>query len=478
MWIKVVTAISIIFLLLIAYCLISFIIFLKIFKRQIKNNDISRKIEQVVGSDFNELRHNNLKEYEKQPKQQFYLETKYGKVFCEILFADEPTKNTIVCCHGYQSNHRNFISGYFGCYKDVKLKFNLCLFDFIGCGQSEGKYISLFKISNDTLSNVIAQAHKVLGNDINIFLHGVSLGAYNALNFALTNNERIKGVIFDSGFYNPYHLLKNLIKNKFFRLFLPLIPLWSTIVYGESYFNTNLLPKTMKTSIPILFFHGESDNIVPLKYVTELIIHYSGPKKSILKYSCGHGLLCLCQPEIYKASFYRFIDNEHLNRIALIGFMGAGKTTLGRMLYAKYHCTVIDTDEEIVKDTGKSLEVLFNESESKFRQLELAKLQSFSNYDNCVLSCGGGTPQISGSYDYLKKWTIIYLKLSPVTAYKRSHEKKPYAQPWSGFKKLCNSRDPIYSNISDFCLNVEADLETCFVSLCSLIEENNLMNLR
>ena len=61
-------------------------------------------------------------------------------------------------------------------------------------------------------------------------------------------------------------------------------------------------------------------------------------------------------------------------RIALIGFMGAGKTALGRKLAQKYGLDFIDTDAEIVRDTGRSLDELFKESEKKFREKELEKL--------------------------------------------------------------------------------------------------------
>ncbi len=157
-------------------------------------------------------------------------------------------------------------------------------------------------------------------------------------------------------------------------------------------------------------------------------------------------------------------------RIALIGFMGAGKTALGRKLAQKYGLDFIDTDAEIVRDTGRSLDELFKESEKKFREKELEKLAEVSRRDNAVLSTGGGTMQTDGSLKYLKDWTVVYLSLPIDTAYNRSVGVKMFMRQYDGFKELCEQRAPLFERICDFEIYTGDEEEDSFERLCRLTE--------
>ena len=81
-------------------------------------------------------------------------------------------------------------------------------------------------------------------------------------------------------------------------------------------------------------------------------------------------------------------------KIFLLGFMGCGKTTLGKGLAHKIHQKFIDLDEEIEKQTQKSIAALFeNEGESYFRKVENELLNKFcTNNESFVMALGGGTP--------------------------------------------------------------------------------------
>ena len=84
------------------------------------------------------------------------------------------------------------------------------------------------------------------------------------------------------------------------------------------------------------------------------------------------------------------------NTIALIGFMGSGKTTVGSKLIKMYHdFKLIDTDSEIEKRSGRSISEIFaTDGEQAFRQMEIDLLKSISENDTnkYVLSTGGGMP--------------------------------------------------------------------------------------
>jgi shikimate kinase len=78
-------------------------------------------------------------------------------------------------------------------------------------------------------------------------------------------------------------------------------------------------------------------------------------------------------------------------RIYLVGFMGAGKTTVGRHLAKKLGWKFIDLDEEIERRERRAISDIFkNEGEPHFRKLETACLQDLSNSSRAVISLGGG----------------------------------------------------------------------------------------
>lgn len=104
-----------------------------------------------------------------------------------------------------------------------------------------------------------------------------------------------------------------------------------------------------------------------------------------------------------------------MNKIILIGFMGAGKTTLGKKLAKALQLPFYDSDQLIEQDQNKSIETLFSEiGESNFRLLEKNVIhQFFENKESFVLSVGGGLPCYNNLMDELNQLgTTVYLQHS------------------------------------------------------------------
>lgn len=101
--------------------------------------------------------------------------------------------------------------------------------------------------------------------------------------------------------------------------------------------------------------------------------------------------------------------------IFIVGFMGSGKTTVGRKLASRLNRYFIDLDQRIEKDEQMSIEELFEKKgESYFRRLEAQHLRDIRNIADAVVSTGGGAPCHSDNMAFMNETGItLYLKLSP-----------------------------------------------------------------
>ncbi len=107
-----------------------------------------------------------------------------------------------------------------------------------------------------------------------------------------------------------------------------------------------------------------------------------------------------------------------MNRsVILVGYMCAGKTTVGKALAKALGRTFYDLDWYIEERFHKKVPAIFAEQgEERFRDLERRMLHEVAEFENIVLSCGGGAPCFFDNMDYMSACgTTIYLKASPET---------------------------------------------------------------
>lgn len=104
------------------------------------------------------------------------------------------------------------------------------------------------------------------------------------------------------------------------------------------------------------------------------------------------------QPDALTAPEPKPVDTAtippHLRRLVLTGFMGAGKSTIGRILASRLGWTFLDLDTHLEQRTGATIPELFERhGEVRFRRLESTALASALSRSNTVLALGGGTPE-------------------------------------------------------------------------------------
>jgi shikimate kinase len=147
---------------------------------------------------------------------------------------------------------------------------------------------------------------------------------------------------------------------------------------------------------------------------------------------------------------------QYSGNIFLVGLMGAGKTTVGKLLAQHLNKQFVDCDREVENRSGASIPLIFEiEGEAGFRRRESRLLHELASRDNLVLATGGGAVLSEENRKLLaSRGTVVYLRASVQELWLRTrHDKnRPLLQGTdvrNKLKTLYIERDPLYREIAD-----------------------------
>lgn len=145
-----------------------------------------------------------------------------------------------------------------------------------------------------------------------------------------------------------------------------------------------------------------------------------------------------------------------MKHIVLIGFMGCGKTRIGRELAHKLKLPFVDVDKEIVEKEGMPIADIFDDKgEAFFRELETEMFKTLvAKKEQSVISAGGGLPIQENNQKYLENCEVVYLTATVDVLAKRlsGDKKRPILKGGNLREKITTlkaKRDPIYERVSD-----------------------------
>jgi shikimate kinase len=140
-----------------------------------------------------------------------------------------------------------------------------------------------------------------------------------------------------------------------------------------------------------------------------------------------------------------------IHNIALVGFMGTGKTSVGRLLAERSGFEFVDTDELIESRAGKKIAEIFEDiGEAAFRQLEKQVVSELADRSRLVISCGGGLAVNQANLDSLKTHALVVcLWAAPDKIWSRVRHQthRPLLHspdPQGTIKTLLAQREPFY----------------------------------
>ncbi|RLL44947.1 alpha/beta hydrolase [Oceanobacillus piezotolerans] len=228
------------------------------------------------------------------------------------LEAEEPTTKTVVFAHGYLGRANDM--GLFGQRYYEDLGYNMFTPDLRGHGESEGDYIGFGW--PDRL-DIVAWVDKVveeLGDNVEIVLHGVSMGAATML---MASGEElpsnVKAIVADSPYSNVYDLFSYQLDRMFHLPEFPILPttgLVTNVMAGYNFKEASALNQVRKTEIPILYIHGSNDTFVPTEMTEELYENTNSEKELLIIDGASHGESIILAEDKYLETLYRFLDKH------------------------------------------------------------------------------------------------------------------------------------------------------------------------
>lgn len=178
------------------------------------------------------------------------------------------------------------------------------------------------------------------------------------------------------------------------------------------------------------------------------------------------------------SAFSEQADSPIAGNIFLVGMMGAGKTSVGRVLAKRLNKRFYDSDHVIEERTGVKIPVIFEiEGEPGFRHRESAVIDELSALDDIVLATGGGAVLSADNRDKLRsRGTVVYLRASVKDLLNRTrHDKnRPLLQtadPRGRLNELFEARDPLYRDVAHVTIDTGSQsLATLVARLHQMLE--------
>ena len=232
--------------------------------------------------------------YDTITKEDIYIESFDGLRLHGSLLKNGEGKKLVIQAHGFRSNPTHdfmAILPYFW-----NKGFSVLMVDHRAHGESEGQYITYGVHERCDIRDWVYKALEVLGDDTEILLHGISMGASTVLMASSLDLPRnVKGIIADSGFTSPYDIFVEVLEHSFKAKPFPILHITNMIAEHKANFgfkDASTIGAMTENEIPVLFFHGEEDDFVPIE-MSEANFEVCKAKKGFVRikgarHACGY----------------------------------------------------------------------------------------------------------------------------------------------------------------------------------------------
>ncbi|EOS27409.1 hypothetical protein C804_04085 [Lachnospiraceae bacterium A4] len=219
-------------------------------------------------------------------------------------------KKAVICFHGYTSKG---MSDYIGL-SDYYLKrgYAMLLPDARAHGESEGEYIGFGCLDRKDALVWIHWLIQEVGEDVEIVLHGTSMGGATVLmTSGLELPAQVKGIVSDCGFTSPKEVFTHVLNSMYHLPAFPVIQgadIMNKKLAGYGMDECNAKREVAHAKIPILFIHGSNDTFVPTHMCNEIYDCCASPKKKLIVEGAAHAESYYKDTEKYEQALNEFFD--------------------------------------------------------------------------------------------------------------------------------------------------------------------------
>ena len=273
-------------------------------------SDAQKKQGQVLSQSENTEIENFW--YDKQPKQQWFMQTFDG---LNLVATYIPNPHTIgrlaILAHGLGHSREQMIP-----YARIfmSLGYDVLMPDARAFGDSEGHTIGYGGLDRLDYERWIITALNELGNDLEIVLMGISMGAATVM---ATSGEplpsNVKAIIEDSGYTDLYAEAKFRLTHKFHLPAYPIMPMANQIARnsaGYAFTDGKILQQVAKSGLPILMIHGSHDQTVPVRNAHQLYEQLPQQKGLYIDAEAAHVQAIRTHPDRYQAVVSEFLTEQ------------------------------------------------------------------------------------------------------------------------------------------------------------------------
>ena len=249
--------------------------------------------------------HYDLSWYDALKKQNFRVTAPDGyRLWAQRLINPVPAQRCVIISHGYTDN-------YFGALKYAKnyldLGFDVVVYDLRGHGNNKRTYCTYTVRERQDLLAVIRAVKERWPRYGVLGLHGESLGAATSV-ACLEKHPPVDFVVADCGFSEIKSVLKGSVKRMHVSArMLNLTALWARLRCGCTYRDMRPIESLRDNRVPILFFHGDADELIAPRHSLEMAKATKGPSEVRLIHGAPHAYSVLQAPEEYREVLTTFL---------------------------------------------------------------------------------------------------------------------------------------------------------------------------
>lgn len=288
-------------------------------RTMIRDNAKRGRTMDMSGTDWNQYIPNIRADKEwlkQQPQEAVSIMSEDGLRLCGIFFPcngeESSSAQVVICFHGYTSEGLNDYSSLARFY--LNEGFHLLIVDERSHGKSEGTYIGFGCLDRMDAKLWMEYVVKRLGEDCQILLQGISMGASTVLmSTGLTLPKQVKAAVSDCAFTSAYDVFQSVLKTMYHLPAFPLMNLADWMCKKEAGYGLdecNAKREVAKAEIPILFIHGDADTFVPCSFVYQLYGACRSDKKLLVVPGASHAEAYYKDTDAYEKAIRSMIHSH------------------------------------------------------------------------------------------------------------------------------------------------------------------------